>query len=385
VSDILNINVHGGKIMNPLHALIEHGQSYWLDNLTRGMLRGGELRRRVETEGLRGVTSNPAIFHKAITGSADYDAQIAALAAERRPVEAIYEALVIEDVREACEVLQPVHEESRGADGYVSLEVSPHLAHDTPATLREARRLAAEVDRPNLMIKVPGTRAGLPAVEELLFEGINVNVTLLFSVRRYEQVAQAWLRALERRREANRPLADIASVASFFLSRIDILVDQLLRHRMGPGTQIRPDPRPLLGKTALSNAKLAYQSFKGLFDGERWRSLADEGARVQRLLWASTSVKDPGYSDLMYVEPLIGRDTVNTMPDVTVAAFAEHGRVEDTVERGTPRARRVMADLRELGIDPERVGIQLENEGVQKFIEPYDALLSALAKKCEGA
>ncbi len=367
--------------MNSLHDLIKYGQSYWLDNLTRDMLRSGELRRRVETEALRGVTSNPAIFHKAITGSPEYDAQIKELAAGGHTVASIYESLVVSDVRDACDALRPVYEQSKGVDGYVSLEVSPHLAHDTEGTLREARHLALAVGRPNLMIKVPGTRAGLPAFEELLFEGISVNVTLLFSVRRYEQVAQAYLRALERRREAGRPLAAAASVASFFLSRIDTLVDERLQHKIAAGAPVRPDPRSLFGTAALASAKLAYQSFKGLFDGERWQALANDGARVQRLLWASTSTKNPNYPELIYVEPLIGRDTVNTLPAATVSAFAARGKAADTVEQDAAKARRVMAELYELGIDMEQVSQQLEDEGVQKFIEPFDALIAGLSEK----
>lgn len=368
--------------MNVLHELLNHGQSYWLDNLTRGMLQSGDLRRRVEEDGLRGVTSNPAIFHKAITGSTDYDTQISDLKGGGDPVESVYEALVIRDIRDACDVLRPVHDQSRGVDGYVSLEVSPRLAHDTRATLDEARRLAKAVDRPNLMIKVPGTLAGLPAVEELLFEGISVNVTLLFSVRRYEQVVQAYLRALERRHDAGRPLDAVASVASFFLSRIDTLVDELLRHRITTGTPVRPDPRGLLGSAALASAKLAYQSYRGLFDDARWQALAGDGARVQRLLWASTSTKDPDYPELMYVEPLIGPDTVNTLPDATVTAFAERGHAGHTVELDVARSRRVVADLYELGIDLDQVSQRLEDEGVQKFIEPYNSLLASLAEKC---
>lgn len=367
--------------MNALHDLGKFGQSYWLDNLTREMLRNGELRRRVESEALRGVTSNPAIFHKAITGSADYDAQIAELAAAGQSTQAIYEALVVDDVRNACDVLRPVYDQSQGVDGYVSLEVSPHLAHDTEGTLREARHLALAVGRPNLMIKVPGTLAGLPAVEELLFEGISVNVTLLFSVRRYEQVAQAYLRALERRREAGRPLDRIASVASFFLSRIDTLVDDLLQQPLDSGVPARPEPRDLLGTAALASARLAYQSFKGLFSGARWQALAADGARPQRLLWASTSSKNPHYPELIYVEPLIGRDTVNTLPDATVAAFAARGKAADTVERDVTASRRVVSDLHEIGIDLEHVSAQLEREGVQKFIDPFDAMLASIGEK----
>ncbi|MDO9220189.1 MAG: transketolase [Thiobacillus sp.] len=364
---------------NPLLQLIEHGQSYWLDNLTRGKLAGGEIGRRVRDEGLRGITSNPAIFHKAISGSRDYDAQIREAVAADRPAAEIREAIMVADVRAACDALRPVYEETAGGDGFVSLEVSPHLAHDAQASIAEARRLHAAVARPNLLIKIPGTLAGLAAVEQCLFEGINVNITLLFAVPRYEAVAEAWLRALERRLEAGLPVAGVASVASFFLSRIDILADALLAHRFG--TSHEEQARNLLGKVAIANAKLAYQRFLQMTAGERWKKLAAHGARVQRLLWASTSTKNPAYRDVMYVEPLIGQHTVNTLPDETIAAFADHGQVAATLEDGVDEARRTMASLEALGIDFAQVATQLENEGVQKFIDPFDALTALLAEK----
>src|SRR5574340_299043 len=364
---------------NPLLQLIEYGQSYWLDNLTRSKIAGGEIERRVREEGLRGITSNPAIFHKSISTSRDYDAQIRDAFAAGRPAEDVQEELVVSDVRDACDALHAVHQQSGGLDGFVSLEVSPHLAHDTWASIEAARRLHAAVARPNLLIKIPGTAVGIAAVEQCLFEGINVNITLLFSVPRYEAVAEAWLRALERRVEVGLQVHSVASVASFFLSRIDTLVDSLLAQRFGTANDVQA--RDLLGRVAIANAKLAYQSFKRIVASERWKMLEAQGARAQRLLWASTSTKKPAYRDVMYVEPLIGPHTVNTLPDETIAAFADHGRVAATLEEGEDEARRTMASLAALGISFDQVAAQLENEGVQKFIDAYDALTRLVAKK----
>ena len=279
--------------MTPLLELITYGQSYWLDNLTRTMIKNGALQKRVEAQGLRGVTSNPAIFNKAISSSKDYDEQIAHLVRQDRSIEDIYEQLVVTDVRDACDILRPVYDASRGGDGFVSLEVSPYLAHDTAGTMQEARRLFQAVNRPNAFIKIPGTPAGVPAIEEMLYEGINVNITLLFSIQSYEAVAQAYIKAMERRVAEGKPVQNVASVASFFLSRIDVLVDQLLGHRIQAAVTPGRAPRPeqLLGKVAVANAKLAYQSFQRLFAGERWQALAGRGrvcngpcgrARVQR-------------------------------------------------------------------------------------------------------
>ncbi len=374
--------------MNPLLKLIDHGQSYWIDNLTRPMITSGRLRCRVEREGLRGMTSNPSTFQKAIAESTDYDDQIASLVTSRRPtpeVQDVLEALMVTDIQEACDILRPVYEQSAGLDGYVSLEVSPHLAYHAAASIETARHLVEAVDRPNLFIKLPGTRPGLAAIEELLFEGININITLLFSVERYEAVAEAYIRALERRLQEGLRLDTIASVASFFLSRIDVLVDELLAQRILPGGtgDLQPDPASLFGKAAVANAKLAYQSFKRIIASERWKALERHGAKIQRLLWASTSTKNPNYYDLMYVEPLIGPHTVNTMPEKTIKAFADHGVVRDTVEEGVDEAHRVMGELTALGIDFGQVTAQLEGQGVQKFIEPYDALLNSLAEVCQ--
>jgi len=366
--------------MNPLLKLITCGQSYWLDNLTRAMITSGDLKRRVSDEGLRGVTSNPAIFHKAIAGSEDYDSQIRELVAAGKDVAEIYERLVVTDVRDACDVLRPVYDASQGVDGFVSLEVSPHLAHDTEGTMLEARRLSQEVRRPNLLIKIPGTPEGIPAIEEMLYEGININITLLFAIERYEAVAEAYMRAFERRLAQGKDVGRVASVASFFLSRIDVLTDELLGELMQK--EANPSAERLLGTFAIANAKLAYRSFKGMVAGKRWRGLEEKGARVQRLLWASTSTKNPRYSDVYYVEPLVGARTVNTMPNETIAAFADHGRVVmDAVESGVDEARQVLADLERLGIDPDRVTDQLLREGVQKFIEPFDKLMGTLAEK----
>jgi len=372
--------------MNPLLQLITCGQSYWLDNLTRDMLTNGELHQRVTEQGLRGITSNPATFHKAIVGSREYDTQIRRLVDEDKEVTEIYEQLVVTDVKNACDMLRPVYDASKGIDGFVSLEVSPYLAHDTVGTMQEARRLFHAVDRANVFIKIPGTPAGIPAIEEMLYEGIPINITLLFAIQDYETVAQAYIQALERRLAEGKSVNNVASVASFFLSRIDVLVDQLLGHRLRPSTTNDNAPRPeqLLGKVAVANAKLAYQSFKGLFGSEQWHALAAQGAQVQRPLWASTSTKNPLYPDTCYVEPLIAPHTVTTMPDETIAAFADHGRVTaNAIEADLEEAHDILRDLERLGIDFHCVTWQLQNEGVQKFIDPYDALMQALAAKSQ--
>ena len=369
--------------MNNLRQLIEQGQSFWMDNLTRGMIVHGELRKRVEEQGLRGITSNPSIFSKSISKSSEYDDQIRQLVEEKQGVHEIYEALVVKDIQDACDILRPVYEESDGVDGFVSLEVSPYLAHNAEGTVVEAKRLFQAVGRPNCFIKIPGTSACMPAIEECLYLGLNVNITLLFSIQSYEEVAYAYLRALERRAVEGKPVRQVASVASFFLSRIDTTVDQLLGHRIilgGGGSG--PKPESLFGTAAIASAKLAYLKFQRIFSGARWHKLSDLGARVQRPLWASTSTKDPLYRDVKYVEPLIGRHTVNTMPEQTIAAFADHGVIEaDAIEKGIEEARQVFADLKRLGVDLDLVMSQLVNEGIQKFIEPYEALLRALSSR----
>lgn len=373
--------------MNPLLRLFDFGQSYWIDNLSRKMIVSGELKRRIDQEGLRGMTSNPSIFNKAISKSNDYDDHIRQLLQRGYDTIKIFEELAVKDVQDACDLFRPIYKESQGVDGYVSLEVSPYLARHTQGTIEEARRLFKMVNRPNCFIKIPGTVEGLPAIEQMLYEGVNVNVTLLFSVERYEAVAKTYIKALERRLVEGKDLVSVASVASFFVSRMDVLVDQLLSHRLLPGDPKNNSslPQQLMGKIAVANAKMAYQSFKKIFQTPRWKKLQKKGARVQRPLWASTSTKTPGYSDVMYVEPLIGEHTVNTMPEETISAFADHGKLQSqAVEKNIAEARHALRSLKKLGIPLEYVTWQLENEGIQKFIEPFNELLKSInAKKQE--
>jgi len=369
--------------MSNLIELLDYGQSYWLDNLTRGKIKKGEIKNRVTQQGLRGITSNPSIFNKAISKGNDYDAQIKQLVREKKSVREIYEALTVKDVQDACDILKSVYDESNGTDGFVSLEVSPYLARDTEGTIEEARRLFSKVDRPNCFIKIPGTDEGVPAIEQCLYEGININITLLFSIQSYEAVAWAYIKALERRLDEGKDIKNIASVASFFLSRIDVLTDQLLGHYIIPEkTTGEPRPENLLGKAAIASAKIAYQSFKNIFSGERWQKLSNNGAHFQKPLWASTSTKDPLYSDVRYVETLIGPHTVNTLPDETIDAFADHGKlIENSIEHSIDEARQTFENLGKLGIDINFVTRQLVNEGIQKFISPYDNLMKTLADK----
>jgi transaldolase len=368
--------------MNPLLQLHEYGQSFWLDNLGREMIQSGDLERRVSEEGLRGITSNPAIFNQAISGSEAYDDDIRRFADAGLSVEAIYERLTVTDVQAACDTLRPVFDASEGVDGYVSLEVSPHLADRTEETLDEACRLNGEVGRPNLLIKIPGTPAGVPAIRQALFEGVNVNVTLLFSIEAYEAVAAAYLDALEERLEAGRRVDDMASVASFFLSRIDTLTDKRLEELPSSAEEETAEAiQGLLGEAAVANAKLAYRSFLRVLESDRWLRLAEHGARPQRMLWASTSTKNPAYDDVKYVEPLIGPHTINTMPESTVLAFEDHGEVANTVGLGIDEAERTMTKLASVGIDFGAITSQLLEEGVEKFIVPYDALLQNLAQR----
>jgi transaldolase len=369
--------------MNPLRQLSEHGQSYWLDNLTRDALESGELERRVQHEGLCGVTSNPKTFHDSFFKGTRYDEQLQTAAAQGRSSSEIYDLLMVTDVQRACDTLRPVYEATHGLDGYVSLEVSPYLAHDSEGSIAAAERLARNVERPNLMIKIPGTKAGVSAVERLLVRGINVNITLLFSIERYLEFAGAYLRALEERQRAGKSVSDVHSVASFFLSRIDVLVDRRLtesaqgEHRAAS----EPQPKELLGKAAIANAKLAYQAYKATIADARWLNLARAGASPQRLLWASTGTKNRAYRDVMYVEPLIGKDTISTMPEETIAAFADHGQVADTLEQGVPEARNVLSALERRQLDLRALAEQLEKEGIQKFIEPFDEVVKALDER----
>ena len=370
--------------MSTLIDLLGYGQSYWLDNLSRKKITSGELKKRVEEQGLRGVTSNPSIFNKAISGSSDYDDRMKQLVDLGSTPQQIYDALTIQDVQDGCDILLPVYNQSKGADGFVSLEVSPYLARDTEQTMKEARRLYAAVNRPNCLIKIPGTKEGVVAIEEMLYEGISINVTLLFSVERYVEVALAYVKALQRRAAENKPVDKVISVASFFLSRIDTLVDQQLSHRIVAEAHDIVEDRPgiLAGKTGIASARLAYQQFKQVFSGPQWQALAAKGAQVQRPLWASTSNKNPLSSDVRYVESLIGPDTVNTLPDETIAAFADHGKLKkNSIEDGLDEAKGLFAALQKHDIDIVQLTQQLENEGIQKFIEPYNKLMISIAEK----
>ncbi len=368
---------------NPLVALISEGQSVWLDYITRELVRGGELKRLIEEDGLRGMTSNPTIFQKAISGGGAYDDQIRELVREGRAAPEIFEAVAVQDIQEACDVFRPVYDATEGKDGFVSIEVSPKLAYDTNATIEEARRLWKKVSRPNLFVKVPGTDAGAPAIRQLLSEGLNINITLLFSIRNHERVMWAYIEALEDRVSRGEPIDRIASVASFFVSRVDTLVDKLLQQKIEQSEDDSESEglRGLLGKAAIANAKLAHQRYKEVFGGERFKRLEGQGARVQRPLWASTSTKNPEYSDVMYVENLIGPETVNTMPMETIEAFRDHGRVSRTLDTGLEEARRVLDELESVGISYEAVTRQLEEEGVQKFSDSYDELLEGVEEK----
>jgi transaldolase / glucose-6-phosphate isomerase len=368
--------------MNILRDLLNYGQSYWLDNLTRKKITSGELKKRVSEQGLRGVTSNPSIFDKAIANSNDYDEQIIALTKKGKTAEQIYDALTVKDVQDACDILNPVYVQSGGTDGFVSLEVSPYLARDTEGTMEEARRLFKEVGRLNCLIKIPGTVEGIPAIEQMLYEGINVNITLIFSIERYIEVAQAYIRAIAHRIGEDKPINNLISVASVFISRIDVLTDQLLGVPPTPSQNGIEHSDSLTGKAGIVTAKLAYQHFKEIFSGEGWERLEDKGAHMQRPLWASTSNKDPLYPDLRYVEPLIGKNTINTLPDDTITALADHGILKmDSIEEGLNEAKQLFTDLKKAGVDIDSVTQQLENEGIQKFTDAYNKLISNLADK----
>jgi transaldolase/glucose-6-phosphate isomerase len=369
---------------NPLRMLQEYGQSVWLDFVSRELLQSGRLARLIAEDGLRGVTSNPSIFEKAIGHGEDYDALIAAIESRGdRDAGALFEELAIGDIREGADLLRPVYHHSRGRDGFISLEVSPYLAMDTQGTIAEARRLWRAVGRDNLMIKVPATRPGIPAIRTLIGEGINVNVTLLFSQEVYAEVAEAYLAGLETLLDKGGDPRKVASVASFFVSRIDTLVDEALDRRIAATADAAEKRRlaALKGRVAIANAKLAYQRYKAIFAGERWQRLAQRGAHTQRLLWASTGTKNPAYSDVLYVEELIGRDTVNTMPPATMDAFRDHGRVRASLEEDIPGARAVMAALPAAGIAIAAVTEKLVADGVRLFAEAADQLYAAVQKK----
>ena len=362
---------------NPLHHLIELGQSVWCDNIRRSLIQG-ELTELVRAGEITGLTSNPSIFEKAIGGSSDYDAALESLARAGKSAVEVFEALAVEDIQAVADLLRPVYDRTNRQDGYVSLEVSPLLADQTEATLDEARRLFGQVARENAMIKIPGTPAGLPAYRQAIAEGININVTLLFSIASYEQVAEAYLSALEQRVAAGQSIDRIGSVASFFVSRVDTAVDDLIADKIKAGTSGLDD---LLGKAAVANAKLAYQSFKRIFSGPRWQALASQGAMVQRPLWGSTSTKNPAYRDVLYVEELIGPDTVNTMPPATIDAFRDHGLAELTLERDIEAARQTFHRLAAAGINLDDVTLKLQRDGVRLFAESFHELIEAVDGK----
>jgi transaldolase len=368
---------------NPLQRLGALGQSIWLDFIRRDLISSGGLRRLIEEDGLRGMTSNPSIFEKAIAESHDYDADIRAMALAGSDPQAIYETLSQQDVRSAADEFRAVYDATAGKDGFVSLEVNPHLARDTGGTLKEARRLWAALDRPNVLIKVPATAQGLPAIRQLIGEGISVNVTLLFGLPRYREVAEAYIDGLEARAAQGKPVDRVASVASFFVSRIDALVDARLAGLVASGTTEYELARRARGQVAIASAKMAYQIYKEIFAGARFRKLAAQGARVQRLLWASTSTKNPEYSDVRYVEALIGPDTVNTAPPETLDAYRDHGEPQARLEQDVEEARWVLSRLPELGIDIDQVTQQLEDEGVDKFNKPFDKLMETLAQRSQ--
>ncbi len=358
--------------MNPLLQVRQHGQQIWLDNLSRTLLNDGHLARFIVDDGVAGVTTNPSIFHKAIAGGRYYEDDLARLKQQPMSAEARYEALVIPDVQRACDLLAPQHAQSGGSAGYVSLEVSPALAHDAAATIAAGLRLKAAVARPNLLIKVPATAAGLEAIEGLIGAGVSVNVTLMFSLGHVDAVAAAYLRGLERLRAGGGDVTSVMSVASLFLSRVDTLVDKQLEQAGGAALALR-------GQTAVALARLAYQRYLARFHGEGFASLRAAGARPQYMLWASTGTKNPAYSDLLYVEPLIGAETVNTLPDATLDALRDHGRVEATLARDVDLGQAQFAALAALGIDLEAVGKRLQQEGLVQFEQAFAALLELTA------
>jgi transaldolase len=364
-----------------LHRL---GQSPWFDYINRALIQRGGLKRMVDRDGLGGVTTNPAIFEKAIGGGKEYDEAILAMARQGLAAADILDALVIDDVRAACDVLAPVYLASGGEDGFVSIEVSPHLARDTQATAAEAHRLFTAVDRPNVLVKIPGTREGVPAIFRCLKDGLNINITLLFSVSQYEAVADAYLEALEERLRSDETIRAVSSVASFFVSRVDTLVDKLLDERAAAADEAeRRRHQSLKGRAAVANAKVAYERFRSYLNGREWQLIAASGAKVQRVLWASTGVKDPAYPDTMYVDELIGENTVTTLPEETWKAFKDHGAVVRTVDRHIDDAHRLLRELSHLGIDMERVGVQLQDQGVELFVEAFDRLVGIVEEKRE--
>lgn len=359
---------------NSLIELKQFGQSVWLDNISRAILNNNELKSLIENDGLSGVTSNPSIFQKAMASTSDYDEQINYLLSKNNnlsPAE-LFEELAVKDIQNAADVLRSVYDNTNGVDGYVSLEVSPELAYDTKATIEEARRLFDKVGKNNVLIKIPATQEGLPAIEQMIYEGVNINITLIFSPSVYKQVIDAYLKGLERRTEEGKNIDSISSVASFFVSRIDTAVDKELE-QIGN--------RDLQGKIAIANARLAYQNSERIFSEERFKNLENKGAKIQRLLWASTSTKNPVYPDTLYITELIGKNTVNTMPPATMAAFKDHGKVSDAIHKNLNEAEEQMKALAVLSIDFDKITGKLTTEGVDLFIQSFRELISAIEVK----
>jgi transaldolase len=374
------------KPNNHLIEIKQFGQSIWMDNLTRDIIQSGELKGLVENGGICGITTNPAIFEKAMMGNAIYDADIEAGVRAGLPVDKIYESLIFEDIRHACDILRPVYDSSDGLDGYVSIEVPPTIADDTEATINEARRYYQEIGKDNVMIKIPGTKAGLPAVEQVISEGINVNVTLLFAVDSYIETAWTYIRGLEKRAAKGEDISKISSVASFFLSRIDIKIDKLIDEKLKKGFDdiaLDAKVRTVKGKVAIANAKVAYQKYKEIIQSDRWKALSAKDANVQRLLWASTSTKDPNYSDVMYVDELVGPDTVNTLPPNTIEACADHCDPDNRVETGVEEAYTLLENLKDpdINIKLDQVMDELLVEGIDKFVQPFQSLMKSLEEK----
>jgi transaldolase / glucose-6-phosphate isomerase len=370
------------KGANPLKALLSYGQSPWMDYIRRDLLTSGQLKRMIDQDGLMGMTSNPTIFEKAITGSKDYADILESPEVRNLDAKTVFEKIAIRDVQDAADIFKPVYQQSKRRDGYVSLEVSPLLANDTQGTIDEARRLWKAVGRENVMIKVPGTKEGLPAIRQLLEEGININITLLFAQRRYEEVAELFFQALEARVKKGQSIDHLASVASFFVSRIDTLIDSIIDTKLK--TEKDANQRALLtslqGKVAIANAKLTYRKYQELYGGARWKALAAKGGQTQRLLWASTSTKNPKYADVMYVEELIGGDTVDTIPPATFDAFRDHGKVRPSLTENVDEAAKVMANLQKAGISMQEVTDKLVVDGVKLFADAFKQLLEATGK-----
>jgi transaldolase / glucose-6-phosphate isomerase len=365
---------------NPLKALLTYGQSPWMDYIRRDLLTSGELKKYIDNDGLRGMTSNPAIFEKAITGSNLYSDILTSPAAKTLDAKGLFEKIAIRDVQDACDIFKSVYAETNRRDGYVSLEVSPYLANDTKATIDEARRLWKAVDRPNVMIKIPATPEGVPAIRQCLEDGININITLLFAQSYYEQVAEAYLAALEARAAKGQDISHIASVASFFVSRIDTLVDSKIDEKLKAGGGDVALLESIRGKVAIANARLTYKKYQELFGGPRWKALAAKSAQTQRLLWASTSTKNPKYRDVLYVEELIGADTVDTIPPATFDAFRNHGKLRNSLTGGLDAAAKTMSDLGKAGISMKEVTDKLQVDAVKLFADAFKTLLDATGK-----